>query len=449
MQLKRLALQKLTGWAESASRKPLILTGPRQSGKTWLLKELGRAAFRNTAYFDFARQPEILEVFRSTRDPGTILNGLRLLSRTPIEPGRTLIVLDEIQLSETALGALKYFAEEAPEYAVAASGSLLGVEVRKKGLFVPVGQAELMRLSPLSFREFLLNAAPRLHDFADSIAEPAPVPEALFPELERLYRTYLCIGGMPAAVSLFLDGRSMEEIDEALRNILGLYRLDFSQYASPAENNRISVLWNAIPRELAKPNSRFFLSHAARGARNREYAAAFQWLGDSGLVQQVFRASAPKLPLKAYQEPEIFKIYACDVGLLRALSGLSPQSLLADSPGLAEFKGALAENFTAVSLRSQLGASPFYWASGATAEVDFLFERGPTVIPAEVKAGKSLAGKSLSVYRQKFAPPLALRFSMRNLALQDGLLNVPLPLADWALKWSDRLLGKAGSQAAA
>lgn len=439
MKLNRLLLQSLKQWAQQSHRLPLLLRGARQTGKTWLLQELGRECFEHTAYFDFASRPALQEIFASTRDPHTILKGLNLLSEVPILPGKTLIVFDEIQLCDHAFGSLKYFAQNAPEYAVASSGSLLGTEVRRKQIFVPVGQVDIRDVWPLSFSEFLLNAAPKLYDYVEQIAELAQLPDFVLSEIEKEFVRYQCIGGMPAAVAAFMDGVDMGHIESSLRNILAMYRLDFSQYANPMETMPIAAVWDAIPRQLAKPNSRFFLSQIHANARSREFAPALQWLCEAGLVLKTCRVSTAKIPLRAYLEPEIFKLYAKDVGLLRVMANLSSDSLLNPSV-MSEFKGALAENLVAISLCRTYGIEPCYWASGEKAEVDFLIESAGQIFPLEVKAGKSVAGKSLSVYARKFDPSLTIRLSGLNLKKDDRLLNVPLALVDWLPKFIEMAL---------
>lgn len=439
MKLNRLLLQSLKQWAQQPHRLPLLLRGARQTGKTWLLQELGRECFEHTAYFDFASRPALQEIFASTRDPHTILKGLNLLSEVPILPGKTLIVFDEIQLCDHAFGSLKYFAQNAPEYAVASSGSLLGTEVRRKQIFVPVGQVDIRDVWPLSFSEFLLNAAPKLYDYVEQIAELAQLPDFVLSEIEKEFVRYQCIGGMPAAVAAFMDGVDMGQIESSLRNILAMYRLDFSQYANPMETMRIAAVWDAIPSQLAKPNSRFFLSQIHANARSREFAPALQWLCEAGLVLKTCRVSTAKIPLRAYLEPEIFKLYAKDVGLLRVMANLSSESLLNPSV-MSEFKGALAENLVAISLCRTYGIEPCYWASGEKAEVDFLIESAGQIFPLEVKAGKSVAGKSLSVYARKFDPSLTIRLSGLNLKKDDRLLNVPLALVDWLPKFIEMAL---------
>lgn len=439
MKLNRLLLQSLKQWAQQPHRLPLLLRGARQTGKTWLLQELGRECFEHTAYFDFASRPALQEIFASTRDPHTILKGLNLLSEVPILPGKTLIVFDEIQLCDHAFGSLKYFAQNAPEYAVASSGSLLGTEVRRKQIFVPVGQVDIRDVWPLSFSEFLLNAAPKLYDYVEQIAELAQLPDFVLSEIEKEFVRYQCIGGMPAAVAAFMDGVDMGQIESSLRNILAMYRLDFSQYANPMETMRIAAVWDAIPSQLAKPNSRFFLSQIHANARSREFAPALQWLCEAGLVLKTCRVSTAKIPLRAYLEPKIFKLYAKDVGLLRVMANLSSDSFLNPSV-MSEFKGALAENLVAISLCRTYGIEPCYWASGEKAEVDFLIESAGQVFPLEVKAGKSVAGKSLSVYARKFDPSLTIRLSGLNLKKDDRLLNVPLALVDWLPKFIEMAL---------
>ncbi len=439
MKLNRLLLQSLKQWAQQSHRLPLLLRGARQTGKTWLLQELGRECFEHTAYFDFASRPALQEIFASTRDPQTILKGLNLMSEVPILPGKTLIVFDEIQLCDHAFGSLKYFAQNAPEYAVASSGSLLGTEVRRKQIFVPVGQVDIRDVWPLSFSEFLLHAAPKLYDYVEQIAELAQIPDFVLSEIEKEFVRYQCVGGMPAAVAAFMDGVDMGHIESSLRNILAMYRLDFSQYANPTETMRIAAVWDAIPSQLAKPNSRFFLSQIHANARSREFAPALQWLCEAGLVLKTCRVSTAKIPLRAYLEPEIFKLYAKDVGLLRVMANLSSDSLLNPSV-MSEFKGALAENLVAISLCRTYGIEPCYWASGEKAEVDFLIESAGQIFPLEVKAGKSVAGKSLSVYARKFDPSLTIRLSGLNLKKDDRLLNVPLALVDWLPKFIEMAL---------
>lgn len=432
MELKRLLLERLLSWARNGSSKPLLLQGARQTGKSWLLRELGRRAFQYTAYFDFAARPELGSVFEGTRDPEVLIRDLGMFSKVPIQPGRTLLVFDEIQQSANAFGALKYFAEKAPQYAVAAAGSLLGVAVRHKNLFAPVGQVQLEQVWPLSFEEVVLNFSPALWQRLREKRAIEPVEDFLWPELERLFRIYMIVGGMPEAVVGFRAGEGTEEINRKLDAILALYRSDFSQYTTPAEAARIASVWDAIPSQLAKPNSRFFVSHIKKGAKSREYAPAVAWLENAGLIMKVHQVSMPKMPLKAYQNPDTFKIYLNDIGLLNRLASLPLGTGEQPFPQLREWKGVLAENFAAISFLRQFRTAPSYWTSSNRAEVDFLITTFQDVLPVEIKAGENVRGKSLSVYRQKYSPLLSLRFSMKNLHLdkKNKFLNIPLPLVD-------------------
>lgn len=432
--LHRFLLNDLSRWAHSPNRLPLLLQGARQTGKTWLMKELGRRAFKHTAYFDFAQTGALQSVFENTRDPKTILKGLSLLSDVPIVPQETLIIFDEIQLCDTAFGSLKYFAQNASEYAVAAAGSLLGVAVRRKNIFVPVGQVDIRHVTPLSFSEFLFNSSPKIYDYLDQLDTSAELPAFVMDPLVREYLRYQCVGGMPRAVLQVLEGTDMAGIEATLSGILEMYRADFSQYASTIESVRISKVWNSIPAQLAKENNRFYLSQVEKNARSREYEAAVQWLVDSGLVMQVHRVNSGNFPLTAYADSDIFKIYLSDMGLLRTMAHVPSEIILDKSDSFKEFKGAMAENYVALSLRQQQGFAPFYWSSGATAEVDFVVQVKDQVIPIEVKSGTSIAGKSLSVFRQKYKTSQSVRFSLRNLAKTESFINIPLPLADWMTK---------------
>lgn len=436
MELKRFLLDELHHWAQSKDRKPLLLQGARQTGKTWLLKTLGKTAFKYLCYIDFAKSTQWIELFKRTRDPKIILETIRAVSDVPIEPNNTLIVFDEIQFCESAFGALKYFAEEYPEYAIAASGSLLGLAIKKKSIFVPVGFVDIKEVTPLSFAEFLFNTSPKIYSFIESFTDlTSGLPEVITTKLIYEFRRYQCVGGLPAIVSALLDGTAMTTIDEKIRNLLNLYVYDFSQYTTPAEANRIGLLWNSLPSQLAKENKRFFFSSISKNARSREYLAAEQWLATAGLVIPVTRVSSARIPLAAYKETEFFKLYLFDIGLLRVMSKMSVETVLTESQNYKEFKGALTENCVAISLARALGYPPNYWASGNRAEVDFLIEVGNNVCPIEVKAGTSVRARSLSVFAEKFSPQLSVRFSMLPLSLKGHLLNIPLPLTDWSLKW--------------
>lgn len=447
MMLQRLQLEKLQQWAVSKNRKPLLLQGARQTGKTRLLQRLGETAFKQVCYLNFARQPELIASFDATQDPGKILEMLRLISKVPIVPHETLIIFDDIQLCGSVFGALKYFGEELPEYAVAAAGSLLGVEVRRKSLFVPVGKVDIEHLWPLSFAEFLMNTEPAIYNFIEAIENPATeIPAVIYNRIVKAYRLYQCVGGMPEVVSAFLDGESMEAIDERLNAILMRQRLDFSQYAAPTEARHIAQVWDSIPKQLARENTRFFFSQVAKSAKARKYQSAVQWLTEAKLVLPVNRVSTPRMPLAAYREQEFFKVFLFDVGLLRTMARMPASTILTDDVNFKEFKGALAENFAAASLNRQLGYAPNYWTSGNTAEVDFVVQVDDAICPIEVKAGTNTKGRSLKVFTDKYDSPVSMRLSMLPLKVQENFINVPLPLADWSLKFARKLLAKTKVQ---
>ena len=443
MELKRFLLDELINWARSKDRKPLLLQGARQTGKTWLLRALGKTAFKYLCYIDFARSEQLIDLFNRTRDPKVILETLRTVSDVPIEPENTLIVFDEIQLCESAFGALKYFAEEYPEHAIAVSGNLLGTAIKKKSIFVPVGFVEIKEVTPLSFAEFLFNTSPKIYSFIDSLTDlREEIPEVITSELIREYRRYQCVGGLPAVVSDLFEGKTMEAIEERLRYLLSMYVYDFSQYATPVETTRLTLLWNAVSSQLAKENKRFFFSSISKNARSRDYLAAEQWLTTAGLILPVTRVSTARIPLEAYKEVEYFKLFLFDIGLLRVLSKMSTETVLTENPNYKEFKGALSENCVAIALSRVLGYPPNYWASENRAEVDFLIQVGNEVCPIEVKAGTSVRARSLSLFASKYSPRLSVRFSMLPLSIKGRLMNIPLPLVDWSVKWIKQYLAK-------
>ncbi len=439
MELKREILEPLKKWAVSPQKLPVLLQGTRQTGKTWVMKELGRQCFAYTAYFDFAGQPEVRQIFGSTRDPETILKDLNLISKVPIIAGKTLLILDEIQLSTTAFGSLKHFAEQMPNLSIITAANCLEAEVKRKHIFVPVGKVDVRHLYPLSFREYLMNLVPKIFKFIEELKSVEPLPEIVISELNRHFLRYQCIGGMPSAVSLYADGADMATIERELEKILSEYRSDFSQYATKTECARISAVWDSIPHQVSRRNSRFFLSGISKNARTREYMSPIQWLIDAGLIVKVNQVSLPKLPLAAHQDLNLFKLYVSDIGLLRVMSRLGAERIISPGVEFSDFKGAIAENLVANSLAKQLRYSPSFWTSGATAELDFIFQYKDLIVPVEVKSGMSIAGKSLSVYRQKYAPKIAVRYSLRNLMFSSGILNIPLPLVDWTFQLLNKL----------
>lgn len=436
MEIKRKVMDALLEWKQRPERKPLIIQGARQIGKTWIMQKFGEEHFEYMAYFNFDASDELCREFENTKNPERLIDILRLYTQYPIEPGRTLIVFDEIQQSNRALNSLKYFCEKAPEYHIIAAGSLLGVSLSQGDSF-PVGKVEFLRMFPVSFREFLQSDAPQMYEYIENMSEIAPLPEIVMGRVGEAYRRYMVCGGMPAAAKAMLEKNSIQEIENIQKYILTAYALDFSKHAPGKDIPRIAAVWNSIPSQLAKENRKFVYKLVKPGARAREYEDALLWLEHAGMIYRVFCSSKPGLPLCAYDDLSAFKIYMCDSGLLRAMSHLPIEVFWSENVLYKEFKGALAENMVLQALVNQFDVQPRYWTSDATAEVDFLLQKDASIIPVEVKSGTRIGGKSLGIYIDRFNSNLALRFSMNNLKRDGAIINIPLFLADW----TDKLLG--------
>lgn len=431
MELKRDIINSLKQWKKSDARKPLIIQGARQIGKTWVMKKFGELCYDHVAYFNFDASEELCREFERTKDPARLLGLLRLYTNQPVEPGKTLIIFDEIQQSNKALNALKYFCEEAPEYHIIAAGSLLGVSLSHGDSF-PVGKVESLRMFPVSFREFLHADNIQVYRYLDSITSAEEqLPEVVMGKATESFRRYLLCGGMPAAAAAMIEGKDVETVEKIQQDILTAYALDFSRHAPAKDIPRIAAIWKSIPSQLSREKRKFLYKLVKEGARAREYEDALLWLEHAGLVYRIFCVTKPGLPITAYDDLSAFKLYVCDVGLLRAMSGLPADVLWTDTPLYKEFKGALTENFVLQSLATTFSPLPRYWTSSGTAEVDFLLQHNLRLLPIEVKSGESLKGKSLGVYIKNFRPDLSLRFSMRNLKQDEGILNIPLFMADW------------------
>ena len=436
MEIKRDILETFLRWKESPRRKPMLLLGARQIGKTWAAQRFGKEHYKYFIKFDLDRSPEVIDAFRISKEPARIIKELQAYSDVPLLPGETLIFLDEIQESEEAFNSLKYFCEDAPQYHIIAAGSLLGVAVKRKNMKVPVGQVNRIDMYPATFREFLRMADPSTFEYVEGITSPEHLPTVIFNKLASEYRRYQICGGMPEAASLMLDGAGMAEIDATLQDILALDEVDFSKYAEPAEVTRIRAVWHSLPAQLSKENRKFIYKVIRTGARAKDYESALTWLADAGLVYQIFNVTKPGIPLSGYEDREAFKLYACDCGLLRRLAGVKADVIQNRNAGYTEFKGAMAENAVLQALLPQIGPDkPYYWTSEGRAEIEFLIDVAGEVIPVEVKAEGNTNGRSLSVYTQRFNPAKRIRISMNNLQFNDGLYSIPNPLADWALKF--------------
>ena len=441
MEIQRDIIERFKAWKDDADRKPILLKGARQIGKTWAMEEFGRTCFDYFVRFDFDSQPELKSIFEVTKDPQRLLKELPLYCNEPIIAGKTLIIFDEIQECEAALNSLKYFCEAAPGYHVMAAGSLLGVAVKRKRMTVPVGKVNVVRMYPLTFREFLRASDPPTYQYINSLNRIEHLPDIILNKLRTEYRRYQISGGMPEAAATLLSNKGVAKVETVLQNILDLYELDFAKYADPREIPRIHDLWHSLPAQLAKENRKFIYKVVRSGARARDYEDALTWLEDAGMIYRVYNVRKPGMPLSAYADRSAFKVYATDVGLLRRLAHL-PASVITDTTAnYVEFKGAMAENMVLQALLPQQDdALPFYWTSDASAEVEFLMQWDKFIIPIEVKAEGNINGRSLSVYTNKFHPELRVRLSMLNLQTNGGLLSCPTPLAGWLTKFLPKAL---------
>ena len=350
MRIERDIIIQLKQWKDSADRKPLLLKGARQIGKSWVMEAFGHECFEYCVKFDFDRQTELKSVFQMTKSPDRLLRELELHCNQPIIPGKTLIIFDEIQECEEALNSLKYFYEDAPQYHVIAAGSMLGVAVKKRQMAVPVGKVRIMRMYPLSFREFLRASDPSTFDYIEGLSQIQHLPEIILNKLRTEYRRYQVSGGMPAAVVALLDNQGVVAVEQTLQDILDLYELDFAKYAEPVEIPRIHAIWHSLPSQLAKENRKFIYKVIKTGARSKDYEDALMWLEEAGMIYRVYSISKPGIPLSAYQQTNAFKVYACDCGLLRRMA-LLPASVITNTlANYTEFKGAMAENAVLQSL---------------------------------------------------------------------------------------------------
>lgn len=440
--MKRFILKKLIAWKNSPYRKPLILKGVRQVGKTWILKEFGRNYYKNIAYFNFDENEEYKQFFETTKDVNRILQNLMFASGQKIVPENTLIIFDEIQDCPKVINSLKYFCENAPQYHIACAGSLLGIALAKPSSF-PVGKVNFMQIDPMTFSEFLIaNGDENLSAYLENTNTIEPIPDAFFNPLYEKLKMYYVTGGMPESVLMWTNARDVSAMQEALSNIINAYERDFAKHPNISEVPKISMIWKSIPSQLAKENKKFIYKVVKEGARAREYEDALQWLIDARLVHKVYRSNAPGLPIAAYDDLSAFKIYLVDVGLLRRLAHLAPTAFGEGNRLFTEFKGALSENFVLQSLLTQFEVAPRYWTqSNPPYEVDFLIQRDNDIFPVEVKAETNISAKSLKKFKELFPDKvkLRIRFSLDNLKLDGDVLNIPLFMADY----TDRLIGLA------
>lgn len=421
----RTAMDALLQWKEKINRKPLIIMGARQVGKTWLMKEFGKTHYEKTAYISFYNNKRMDDVFQADFDIKRILMNLNIESGVTITPGDTLIILDEIQDSPKVLESLKYFCEEAPQYHVVAAGSLLGVTIHE-GVSYPVGKVDLLDLYPLNFREFLY--AMDEQSLADALATK---DYALIDNFSEKYlfwlKNYYYVGGMPAVVDEFRQNRDYAEVRQIQNDIVRQYEGDFGKHVDARTLPRIRLVWDSVPLQLAKENKKFFFGQIKKGARSGEYEIAIQWLVDCGLIYKVNRVNEPNMPLKAYKSMNAYKLFVLDVGLLGAMSELEAESILEGNDIFIEFKGALTEQYVLQQLISDTRYNPYYFGTEkATFEQDFLIQKGKDIVPIEVKAGENIRSQSLKAYCDKYKPNKAVRFSTLKYMDQGWMENIPL-----------------------
>lgn len=426
--MKRDIYQHLLAWKTSDRRKPLILRGARQVGKTYLLKSFAQAEYANFIYVNFELNKEINGLFQKNLDPHRIIRDLALLLNQQIEPHHTLIIFDEVQECPEALISLKYFYEQAADYHIAAAGSLLGVKLAGN-LGFPVGKVNFLDLYPLSFFEFL-SALDResLRTMLLNLQLPDPLSEPIHNQLLDILKLYMFIGGMPETVQLYLEKQDLQIIREVHQEIIDAYVLDFVKHAPPIEVMKITNIWELIPSQLAKENKKFIFSAISKSARAREYETAIQWLTDARLIHKTYHISAPAIPLESYIDRKIFKIFLLDVGLLGALARIPASIILEGNKLFTEFKGSFTENFVAQELAAKYNNTLYYWSSTGTAEVDFVLPYKSQIYPLEVKSGKSKHKKSLISYEQKYSPSILSRTSLMNLLHNGKICNYPLYL---------------------
>lgn len=421
----RTAIEQLYKWKEKKNRKPLIIRGARQVGKTWLMKEFGANAYQDSIYISFDNNQRMQELFSADLNVERLVIGLELYAGRKINPSDTLLIFDEVQEVPKALTSLKYFNENAPQYQIICAGSLLGVALHQ-GTSFPVGKVEFLDLYPLSFTEYMM--AMGKEQFVDLMKKGDYAMVSTFKqEYIDLLKYYYYIGGMPEVVLNFTNNRDFNEVREIQQRILAAYEQDFSKHAPNEVVPRIRMLWNSIPAQLTKENKKFIYGLIKEGARAKEYELAMLWLTDCGLVHKVHRITAPNLPLKAYEDLKAFKLFIVDVGLLSCMVRLRQDTLLSGNELFKEFKGALTEQYVMQQLKTLKSMETYYWTNDrGSAEIDFVLDNGTNVIPLEVKAEVNLQAKSLKTYRDKFHPKISVRTSMADYKKEDWLINLPL-----------------------
>lgn len=421
----------LKAWKNSSHRKPLLVTGIRQCGKTYILKKFADDFFEDTAYFYFEGNNRLASIFQTDFDTARIIDELgSVIRHKPIIPGKTLIIFDEIQACPEAITALKYFYETMPELHIVCAGSLLGVALKRNNISFPVGKVDRITMYPMSFREFLIaNGHKALINGLLKYDAENSLPELYTTTLSKELKYYYLIGGLPEVVSRWIETHDFAEVAKLQNNILEDYANDFSKYAPISEVPKINWIWESVPIQLARENNKFFFSHVKQGKRSKDLEDALEWLKNAGLINKLDLVTTPELPLAFNADASYFKIYMADVGLLCRRCGLTADTVLEENAYYKNFKGALTENFVLTELL-HTGIHPYFWRSGNTAELDFLFEYNNKIVPVEAKAETHTRAKSYGLFCKKYVPATGFKCSMKNIGVNEveATKTVSLPL---------------------
>ena len=423
--MKRNAMEELKKWQTDPERKPMVLRGARQVGKTWLMKEFGQNCYDNFVYFNFDEEDELKSIFETNKNPARIIELLSMISGSKIQPGNTLIIFDEIQECPEALNTLKYFKEKANEYHVIAAGSLLGTLLAQPKSY-PVGMVNLLDVFPLTFDEFLDATDPALYAFYESIEKGQQIEEIFHNRLTDAYNNYLIIGGMPECVASWVKYKDPAKISEIQRELVEIYENDFSKHNGKVNSGRILMVFRSIVSQLAKPNEKFMYGAVREGGRARDFEEAIEWLVSAGMLNRVYNVSKMEHPLSAFDKLDQFKLFVFDTGLLKHMAGIDNAAILLKAD--YQFKGPLTENYVLQQLRGQFTVEPRYYAD-KSGEIDFVLQNGMEIIPVEAKGGEDKSAPSFKKYIAEHHPVNAIRFSKRGYRKDGAFTNIPLYLA--------------------
>lgn len=426
--MKRLLINELVKWKNKNNRKPLILKGVRQCGKTYLLKAFGQEYYSSVAYFNFEENEKLRTVFEKDYDTSRIILELGLYSGQTIKPNETLVIFDEIQECGKAITALKYFCENASEYHIVCAGSLLGIALRNR-LSFPVGKVDFLTLYPMSYFEFIDAVAPEnLAEYVNNFKKGDDLPEIVADKLADFLKQYYITGGMPEAVLTWKNTQNIEEVENVQQSIINSYELDFAKHAPIRDFPKLMAIWRSIPEQLAKENTKFMFGHVKKGWRAKDLEDALEWLINAGLVYKVCKIEKPSMPLSSYSDETSFKLYMADIGMLRKLSKLPYEIILDKSNNYKEFKGSFTENYVLTEILKSTTDTAYYWSSGNTAEVDFIVQCNSEIVPIEVKSERNVKAKSLAEYLKKYAPKYSVKTSLRSDLKTETVMSIPLYL---------------------